>query len=180
MTLIFCSSDRFRPEKRKFQGIFFIIFIQTERRFQQSFNHIATVSGCGRELNAHLKSAASLTYHTSGTWRDIPPSHNKLTPDRPVPLSQCWTQTKDQLIQIFKAFGMTRPGNLPDATGGSSNWATKPVGSKVIGLLISTDFTITEPAHDKTKKMAWFPGKNQINMGISPVWSVFTVHSMGC
>ena len=40
-------------------------------------------------------------------------------------------------------------------------------------------FTITEPEHDKTNKVTGLPGKNQINMGICTVWSVFTVHSMG-
>ena len=33
-------------------------FIRALRRFQQSFSHIATVSGCGRELNVHFYSAA--------------------------------------------------------------------------------------------------------------------------
>ena len=32
-----------------------------------SFSHIATMSGCGRELNAHFKSAASLKYHAPDT-----------------------------------------------------------------------------------------------------------------
>ena len=32
-----------------------------------SFSHIATVSGCGRELNAHFQSAASLKYHVPDT-----------------------------------------------------------------------------------------------------------------
>ena len=31
------------------------------------FSHIATVSGCGRELNAHFYSAASLKYHAPDT-----------------------------------------------------------------------------------------------------------------
>ena len=85
---------------------------------------------------------------------------------------------------IFKVFGMTRPGIEPTTCrtqiGRSSNWATVLVGSKVIGLLIWAVFTIIEPAHDKTNKMTRLPGKNQINMGIRPVWLVFAVHSMGC
>ena len=93
-----------------------------QRRFQQSFSYIATVSGCDRQLNAHFKSAASLTYHTSDTWRDIPPSHNILTLDRPVPLSQCRAQTEEQLIPCLKPLvwlgrGSNRhhPGHKPDA-----------------------------------------------------------------
>ena len=43
---------------------------------------------------------------------------------------------------IYKVFGMTRPEIEPTTfrtqTGRSSNWATAPVGSKVIGLLIWT------------------------------------------
>ena len=31
-----------------------VCLIWAYRRFQQSFSHIATVSGCGRELNAHF------------------------------------------------------------------------------------------------------------------------------
>ena len=31
------------------------------------FSHIATVSACGRELNAHFQSAASLKYHAPDT-----------------------------------------------------------------------------------------------------------------
>ena len=41
--------------------------IQDLRPFQQSFSHIAMVSGCGRELNAHFKGAASLKYHAPDT-----------------------------------------------------------------------------------------------------------------
>ena len=32
----------------------FVYFIRSLRRFQQSFSNIATVSGCGRELNSHF------------------------------------------------------------------------------------------------------------------------------
>ena len=31
-----------------------VCFIRALRRFQQSFSHIAMVSRCGRELNAHF------------------------------------------------------------------------------------------------------------------------------
>ena len=61
---------------------------------------------------------------------------------------------------------MTRPGiehtTSRKQTGRSSNPATAPLGSKPISLLILTDFTITEPAHDKTNKMTGLPRKNQI------------------
>ena len=43
------------------------VFIRALSRFQQYFSHIATVSGCGRELNAHFSSAASLKYHAPDT-----------------------------------------------------------------------------------------------------------------
>ena len=46
---------------------FFHYFIRVSYRFQQSFSHIATVSGCCRELIAHFSSAASLKYHTLDT-----------------------------------------------------------------------------------------------------------------
>ena len=36
-----------------------------------------------------------------------------------------------------------------------------------------------EPPHDKTNKMTVRPVKTQISLGIHPVWSVFTVCSMG-
>ena len=55
-----------------------------KRRFQQSFSHITTVSGCDRELNAHFYSAASLKYHVPDTWHDITPSHIILILGQPV------------------------------------------------------------------------------------------------
>ena len=42
---------------------FCFVCIRALRRFQQSFSHIATVSGCDQKLNAHFKSAALLKYH---------------------------------------------------------------------------------------------------------------------
>ena len=53
----------------------YVCIVRTLRRFQQFFSRIATVSGCGRKLNAHFKSGALLTYHTPDTRHDIPPSH---------------------------------------------------------------------------------------------------------
>ena len=38
---------------------------------------------------------------------------------------------------------------------------------------------IYEPPYDKTNKMTVRPAKTQISLGIRPVWSVFTVRSMG-
>ena len=43
------------------------VCIRVKRRFQQFFGHITTVSGCGRELNAHFYNAASLKYHVPDT-----------------------------------------------------------------------------------------------------------------
>ena len=34
--------------------VLFVCFIQALLHFEQSFSHIATVYGCGRELNAHF------------------------------------------------------------------------------------------------------------------------------
>ena len=36
-----------------------------------------------------------------------------------------------------------------------------------------------EPPHDKTNKMTVRPAKTQISLDIHPVWSVFTLRSMG-
>ena len=78
-TYIFGPSDRFQREKKNkkkkkkktffFFVVFFfvVLFFRVSHRFQQSFSHIATVSGCGRVLNAHFSSAASLKYHTLDT-----------------------------------------------------------------------------------------------------------------
>ena len=40
-----------------------LLFLRVQRRFQQFFSHITTVSGCDRELNVHFYSGASLKYH---------------------------------------------------------------------------------------------------------------------
>ena len=67
-----------------FEEKFVCLFVQVLRRFQQFFSHIATVSGCDRELNAHFYSAASLKYHAPDTWHDTTPSHFILTLGQPV------------------------------------------------------------------------------------------------
>ena len=54
------------------------------------------MSGCGRELNAHFLSAASLKYHDPDTWCDIPRSHIVLTPGWPVLIP-----SSTQLVQFF-------------------------------------------------------------------------------
>ena len=36
-----------------------------------------------------------------------------------------------------------------------------------------------KPLHDKTNKMTVHPVKTQISLAVHPVWSVFTVCSMG-
>ena len=46
---------------------FFFFCIWALHCFQQSFSHIATISGCGRKLNAHFKSAALLNYYAPDT-----------------------------------------------------------------------------------------------------------------
>ena len=125
-----------------------------------------------------MLSAASLTYHTSDmTWHS---THSHYTDTGPTHSAFSMLSANESAANtIFKVFGMTRPGiestTSRTLTGPSSNWATAPVSSKVIGLLIWMVFTITEPAHDKTNKMTGLQGKNQINIGILEVWSVFTV-----
>ena len=42
----------------------FYLFCYVLRHFQQSFRHIATLSGYDNELKAHISSAASLKYQT--------------------------------------------------------------------------------------------------------------------
>ena len=47
-----------------------VCVVRVYRRFQQSFSHIKTVSGCNRELNANFYSAASLWYQVPDTLLD--------------------------------------------------------------------------------------------------------------
>ena len=53
-------------KKRKFY-FFLLLLSYSDFISLSAIFHIAAVSGCDRELNAHFKSAASLTYHTSDT-----------------------------------------------------------------------------------------------------------------
>ena len=96
------------------------------RRFQQFFSHIMTVSGCDRELNAHLDSAASLKYHAPGTWYDTTPSHISLTLGWPV-LALVWVPSEEQLVPFLMALVCHGPGlNLwppVPRSGHSTYWA---------------------------------------------------------
>ena len=47
------------------------------------------------------------------------------------------------------------------------------------GVLIAVSLLGNELPHDKTKKMTVHPAKTQISLGICPVWSIFTVRSIG-
>ena len=62
----------------------FVLFYSGFTSLSKPFSHIATVSGCGKELNAHFSSAASLKYHAPDTLHDNPPSHIILTLNWPV------------------------------------------------------------------------------------------------
>ena len=63
-----------------------------------------TVSGCAKELSAHVYSAASLKYHVPDTRHDTTPSHIILTQS---------LSTKRRDANIFNDFGMSRPGIEP-------------------------------------------------------------------
>ena len=72
------------------------------------------VSGCGRELNAHFYSAASLEYHAPATWTDTTPSHIIPTLGRPVlalPVNP--SAKRGAASTIFNDFVMWRPGIEP-------------------------------------------------------------------
>ena len=70
--------------------------------FQQSFNHITTVSGCDREL-----SAASQKYHAPGTWHNTTPSHIILALGRPVLAlpRKSLEPNEEQLVPFLKTLG---------------------------------------------------------------------------
>ena len=90
------------------------------------------MSGCDKALSAHFKSAASLTYHTS----DITPSNIMLTPDRPVPFSQCWAQTKEQLIPFLKSLVWHgRESNLQPPGKDQINMGIRSVVAKELRFL---------------------------------------------
>ena len=57
--------------------------VLVERRFQQLFSHITTMSGCDRK-QCSLFGTASLKYHGPDTWHDTTSSHIILTLGRPV------------------------------------------------------------------------------------------------
>ena len=120
----------------------FVCFIRALRHFQQSFSHIARVSGCGRELNAHIWRAALLKYHPTDTWHNIPPSHIILTLNWPVLIPSStflMLSAKQKNSTIFKLSGMAQPGIKPatfwSQSGRSTNWATVPVLLTVCTIL---------------------------------------------
>ena len=65
-----------------------VCVVRVKHRFQQSFSHITTVSGCNRELNAHFYSAASLWFQVPDTLLDITPSHIMPSGEQLVPLKR--------------------------------------------------------------------------------------------
>ena len=72
------------------------------------------MSGCDRELNAHIYSAASLKYYVPDTWHDTTPSHIILTLGRPVlVLPESLSAKRGTASTIFYDFGMSRPGIEP-------------------------------------------------------------------
>ena len=64
------------------------------------------MSGCGRELNAHFYSAASLRYHVPDTWHDTTPSHIILTLGQPVLIIALFRKSE---CQASCHFGMSWP-----------------------------------------------------------------------
>ena len=58
------------------------------------------VSGCDRELNAYVYSAASLKYYAPDTWHDTTPSHIILTLGRSVLAlpHKSWVPSEEQLV----------------------------------------------------------------------------------
>ena len=67
--------------RNSYGDMLLLLFVLVYRRFQLSFSHITTVSGCDRMLFAHFYSAASLKYHAQDTWHDTTPSHIILSPN---------------------------------------------------------------------------------------------------
>ena len=109
--------------------------------FQQSFSHIATISGCGRELIAHFHSAASLKYHAPDalTWYSI--SHIILTLSWTALalLSWCWAPSERAASTFFLSFWYDPTGdrtrNLPVTKRMRYHWATVPVFKNMFLIL---------------------------------------------
>ena len=59
------------------------LFVLVDRRFQQLFSHITTVSGCDRK-QCSLFGTALLKHHCPDTWHDTISSHIILILGRPV------------------------------------------------------------------------------------------------
>ena len=66
-----------------YMGVCVIGFNFAYMYVQQFFSHITMVSGCDKELNAHVHTPASLSYHFPDTWHDTTPCHI-LTLGQPV------------------------------------------------------------------------------------------------
>ena len=96
------------------------------------------MSGCDRELNAHIYSAASLTYHAPDTWHDTTPSHIILTLGRPVlALPRVRVPSKEQLVPFLTTLLCPSLGSNPwppvPQSGHSTTWATGAT-TKCVGL----------------------------------------------
>ena len=85
------------------------------RRFQQFFRHITTMTGCDRELSAHIYCDVSLKYHVPDTWHDTTPSHIILTLPRPVLALPCKSDAKrGAACTILKTLVCRDPGSNCD------------------------------------------------------------------
>ena len=49
----------------------------------------------------------------------------------------------------------------------------------ILGRLVFRQYSINEPLHDKTNKVAVRPSKTHVSLGIRPVRSIFAVRSVG-
>ena len=100
--------------------------------FQQSFSHIATMSGWGREL---------LSFRVLPHWNITPVTYDMII--HPVTLCwqradqfwflalflSCWMLSERAASTIFKDFGMTRPG-IESATSRSQN--RRPINRAIV------------------------------------------------
>ena len=77
--------------------------------FQNSFSHIAMLSGHDRELNARFQSAASLKYDAPDTQHNIPHSHFVLTLGWPVLIPSC-VPSKRAASTILKSLVKSQAG----------------------------------------------------------------------
>ena len=71
------------------------------------------VSGCGRELNTHFYSAASLKYPAPDTWHDTTPNHIILTLGRPVQALPSKSECQARIFNDWYAAARDRTRDLP-------------------------------------------------------------------